>query len=53
MPKQFKEIHPSTRVIDCMELFIETPSLNIQSSTQLSYKHNNTFKGLISMYFCI
>ena len=51
MPKQFKEIYPSTRVIiDCTELFIETPSsLNIQSSTWSSYKHHNTFKGLIGI----
>ena len=34
-----------------MKLFIETPSaLNIQSSTWLSYKHHNTFKGLIRIY---
>ena len=51
MPKQFKEIYPLTRVIiDCTELFIETPSsLNIQSSTWSSYKHHNTFKGLIGI----
>ena len=51
MPKQFKEIYPYTRVIiDCTELFIETPSsLNIQSSTWSSYKHHHTFKGLIGI----
>ena len=50
MPKQFKEIYPSTHVItDCTELFIETPSLNIQSSTWSSCKHHNTFKGLIGI----
>lgn len=51
MPKQFKEIYPSTRVIiDCTDLFIETPSsLIIQSSTWSSYKHHNTFKGLIGI----
>ena len=62
MPEQFKEIHPSTHVIiDCTELFIETPSsLCIQSSAWSSYKHHNTFNGFIGsyqsyrgMYFCI
>ena len=48
MPTQFKDLYPTTRVIiDCTELFIETPSsLNIQSSTWSSYKHHNTLKGL-------
>ena len=33
-----------------MELFIETPSsLNIQSFTWSSYKHYNTFKGLVGI----
>ena len=47
MAKQFKEVYPLTRVIiNCTELFIETPSsLNI-SSIWSSYKHHNTFKGL-------
>ena len=51
MPIQFRDVYPSTRVIiDCTELFIETPpSLNIQSSTWSSYKHHNTFKGLIGI----
>ena len=43
-------MYPTTRVIiDCTELFIETPSsINIQSSTWSSYKHN-TFKGLLGI----
>lgn len=51
MPAQFKDLYPTTRVIiDCTELFIETPSsLNIQSSTWSSYKHHNTFKGLVGI----
>ena len=51
MPAQFRDVYPSTRVvIGCTELFIETPSsLNIQSSTWSSYKHHNTFKGLIGI----
>ena len=55
MPKQFKEVYPLTRVvIDCTELFIETPSsLNIQSSTWSSYKHHHTFKGISPTGACI
>ena len=50
MPAQFKDMYPTTRVIDCTEIFIETPSsLNIQSSTWSSYKHHNTFKGLVGI----
>ena len=51
MPTQFKDIYPATRVIiDCTELFIDTPSsLNIQSSTWSSYKHHYTFKGLVGI----
>ena len=51
MPTQFVELYPNTRVIvDCTEIFIETPSsLNIQSSTYSSYKHHNTFKGLVGI----
>ena len=51
MPAQFRDMYPTTRVIiDCTEIFIETPSsLNIQSSTWSSYKHHNTFKGLIGV----
>ena len=43
-------MYPTTRVIiDCTEIFIRTPSsLNIQS-TWSSYKHHNTFKGLIGV----
>ena len=51
MPKQFQDMYPSTRVIiDCTELYVETPSsLNIQSATYSSYKHHNTFKGLVGI----
>ena len=51
MPTAFKELYPTTRVIiDCSELFIETPSsFRSQSATYSSYKHHNTAKGLVGI----
>ena len=51
MPAQIKDMYPTTRIVtDFTEIFIETPSLlNIQSSIRSSYKHHNTFKGLIGI----
>ena len=51
MPAQFKEFYPSTRVIiDCTEIFTEVPSsMFVQSLTYSSYKHHNTFKGLVGI----
>ena len=51
MPAQFKEFYPSTRtIIDCTEIFTEVPSsMSVQSLTYSSYKHHNTFKGLIGI----
>lgn len=51
MPESFQALYPSTRVIlDCTEIFIETPSeLRVQSSTYSSYKSHNTAKGLIGI----
>ncbi|XP_064462246.1 uncharacterized protein LOC135372681 [Ornithodoros turicata] len=51
MPEVFKESYPTTRIIlDCTELFIETPSnLRVQSDTYSSYKSHNTAKGLIGI----
>jgi hypothetical protein len=48
MPTAFKEMYPSTRVIiDCTEIFLETPSsFRSQSATYSNYKHHNTAKGL-------
>ena len=47
----FKECYPSTHVIiDCTEVFTEVPSsMSVQSLTYFSYKHNNTFKGLVGI----
>ncbi|XP_064476273.1 uncharacterized protein LOC135390508 [Ornithodoros turicata] len=51
MPPVFKESYPSTRVIlDCTELYIETPSdFRVQSDTYSVYKSHNTAKGLIGI----
>ena len=51
MPSSFKEMYPTTWVIiDCSELFIETPSsLRTQSVTYSNYKHHNTAKGLVGI----
>lgn len=63
MPKCFKELYPSTRVItDAIEIFVETPALaEFQQMTFSSYKNHNTFKALVGIspggtvyiYFCV
>ncbi|XP_064482480.1 uncharacterized protein LOC135395169 [Ornithodoros turicata] len=51
MPASFKDLYPTTRIIlDCTELYIETPSdLRVQSDTYSAYKSHNTAKGLIDI----
>ena len=51
MPEKFKKLYPTTRVIlDCTEIFVETPSsLLLQSQLYSSYKSNTTLKGLIGI----
>ena len=51
MPEEFKELYPTTRVIlDCTEIFVETPSsLLLQSQLYSSYKSKTTLKGLIGI----
>ena len=51
MPEGFKRLYPKTRVIlDCTELFVQTPSsLLLQSQCYSSYKSNTTLKGLIGV----
>ena len=51
MPACFKVAYPKTRVIiDCTEIFIETPSsCRSQSVTFSSYKNHNTAKGLVGI----
>ena len=50
MPKQFSP-YPTTRIIiDCTEIFIETPSsLKSQSQSWSQYKHHNTWKALVGI----
>ena len=50
-PPSFKESYPNTRVIiDCTELFMETPSQpRSQSATFSTYKNHNTGKVLIGI----
>ena len=51
MPRSFKDLYPSTRVIiDATEIFVETPSLpELQQMTFSSYKNHNTFKALVGI----
>lgn len=51
MPDGFKRLYPSTRVIlDCTEIFVQTPSsLLLQSQLYSSYKSNTTLKGLVGI----
>ncbi|CAN8020314.1 unnamed protein product, partial [Ixodes persulcatus] len=51
MPECFSEVYPSTGIIlDCTEVFIETPSdFRVQSDTYSSYKYHNTAKGLLGI----
>ena len=51
MPKVFKQLYPTTRVIiDATELYIQQSSLpELQQLTISSYKNHNTYKGLIGI----
>ena len=51
MPKAFRELYPSTRVVlDATEIYIEKPSLpDVQQMTFSNYKNNNTFKALVGI----
>ncbi len=51
MPKSFKEMYSTTRVIiDCTEIYIEKPSsARSQAATYSNYKHFNTAKGLVGI----
>lgn len=50
MPLEFSR-YPGTRIIiDCTEVFVETPSSMLaQSETWSNYKHHNTFKVLVGI----
>ncbi|XP_072142903.1 uncharacterized protein [Dermacentor andersoni] len=51
MLQSFRALYPSTRVIlDCTELFIETPSdYTVQGDTFSAYKSHNTAKSLLGI----
>ena len=51
MPKCFKDLYPTTRVIiDATKIYVEKPSLpDLQQMTFSSYKNNNTFKPIIGI----
>lgn len=51
MPECFRKFYPSTRVIlDCTEIYVQTPSsLLLQSQLYSSYKSNTTLKGLVGI----
>lgn len=51
MPEEFQKLYPTTRVIlDCTEIFVQTPSsLLLQSQLYSSYKSNTTLKGLVGI----
>ena len=54
MPCAFRDLYPSCRVIiDCSEIFIETPtSYDARSKTCSHYKKHNTIKFLIGITPC-
>ena len=51
MPAAFKNLYPQCRcIIDCSEIFIETPKCyNTRSKTYSNYKKHNTIKFLIGI----
>ena len=51
MPKAFRDLYPSTRVIvDATEIFVETLALpKLQQMTYSTYKNHNTYKCLINI----
>ena len=47
-PKRYRHFQNLIEVIDCSEIFIETPkNLELQSPTRSEYKHHNTLKFLV------
>ena len=51
LPKCFKKSYPKLRtIIDCTEMFFETPSsLEVQALLWSEYKHHSTFKFLVAI----
>ena len=54
MPLIFKQLYPRCRcIIDCSEIFIETPScFRVRAQTYSNYKKHNTVKFLIAITPC-
>ena len=49
-PQRFRKFSRLNGIIDCTEVFIETPkNLELQGATWSEYKHHNTMKMLISV----
>ena len=51
LPEYFKKSYPKVRtIIDCTEVFLETPSsLEVQALLWSEYKHHCTFKFLVAI----
>ena len=51
LPECFKKSYPKVRtIIDCTEVFLETPSsLEVQALLWSEYKHHSTFKFLVAI----
>ena len=50
MPKRFDSLRNTHSIIDCSEIFLETPKNHIlQSVTWSEYKHHNTLKFLVAV----
>ena len=49
-PPRYKHLSDLRAIIDCLEIFIETPKdLNLQAATWSDYKHHNTGKFLVAV----
>ena len=49
-PDRYKHLPDLRAIIDCSEIFIETPKdLNLQAATWSDYKHHNTGKFLVAV----
>ena len=47
-PKRYRHFENLIRIIDCSEMFVETPkNLELQGATWSEYKHHNTLKFLV------
>ena len=51
MPKTFRDLYPSTRVIlDATEIYVQKPALpDLQQMTFSNYKNSNTYKVLVGI----